>query len=593
MRLFWRGVCAAGLVAVAGAGGQGQVPLGAPPPPGAAVATATAGPGGAATATAAAAPKAGFLKRLCIGLEECKRKLCKTPAGAMLNSMVAPVSGLTGGIIPPFCPLIPSAADLAKPGVSGAAAAAAKEAAEAKERRAAVRFLGTLDCRYYPDAAPALALALRSDPSECVRFEAAMVLNHGCCCNELTVKALQASVSGTAIDGFPEERSVRVRCAAASALEKCLACYVMPADEPVIDRGGGEKPPTPGELPIRPDTIPAPSAKPDQLPPVNPKPAAAGPNRMPSRETIESARRTLNDFNAQLAAYAPAMAAKPALAASGRQSVYHLLKDSAEIPAVNSVPTTNPAPTVTMNPMPGPMPAPTAAPPVASVPATKPTPEAAPAPMLILPMTMNPNPSPTAKPTANLTPPMTMPAAVPVFVPEPTRTPEPPRPTFAPAGLGTTLAPTAPVVASTPMGSTAPTAPPMSAFAPTPMSPMAPAASVAPASRAVAADPVRADAATELGKQVLQAPTVAERHTAIREMVRFDWRQHPVVASVLITSAKADPTPAIRVDCLRHLAAYRMNHPQVMADMAALAADPDEWVRQEAAAALGALRQVP
>jgi hypothetical protein len=64
---------------------------------------------------------------------------------------------------------------------------------------------------------------------------------------------------------------------------------------------------------------------------------------------------------------------------------------------------------------------------------------------------------------------------------------------------------------------------------------------------------------------VLQAPTVAERHAAIREMVRYDWHQYPVIASALVVGAKTDPTPAVRVDCVRHLAAYRMSHPQVLA----------------------------
>src|SRR5262249_58451020 len=96
-----------------------------------------------------------------------------------------------------------SARDGEQGGVAGAAAAAQKEALEAKARRDAVRFLGTLDCRYFPDAAPKLALALRGDSSECVRYEAALVLGRGCCCTELTVKALEASVSGTDVDNFP------------------------------------------------------------------------------------------------------------------------------------------------------------------------------------------------------------------------------------------------------------------------------------------------------------------------------------------------------------------------------------------------------
>src|SRR5262249_29738452 len=92
-------------------------------------------------------------------------------------------------------------------------------------------FLGTVDCRYYPDAIVALTAALRTDGSECVRYEAALALSHGCCCNQKTIDALEASVSGTEKDGNPAERSVRVRCTAAIGLERCLSCYVPPPVE--------------------------------------------------------------------------------------------------------------------------------------------------------------------------------------------------------------------------------------------------------------------------------------------------------------------------------------------------------------------------
>ena len=164
-------------------------------------------------------------------MEACRRKLCATPAGQILNGMTQPLTFATGGLIPPFCPIMPSLADMQKPGVAGASDAIKKDALEAKMRREKVRFLGTVDCRYYPDAIGALTSALRSDGSECVRFEAALALNRGCCCNMKTIEALEASVSGTDKDGNPAERSVRVRCAAATALERCLSCYVPPPVE--------------------------------------------------------------------------------------------------------------------------------------------------------------------------------------------------------------------------------------------------------------------------------------------------------------------------------------------------------------------------
>ena len=80
--------------------------------------------------------------------------------------------------------------DLAKPGAEGAAAVAKADALAAKARRASVRYLGTLDCRYYPEAEAALIAALRTDGVECVRWEAAMALGRSCCCNRRVMAAL-------------------------------------------------------------------------------------------------------------------------------------------------------------------------------------------------------------------------------------------------------------------------------------------------------------------------------------------------------------------------------------------------------------------
>jgi HEAT repeat protein len=93
--------------------------------------------------------------------------------------------------------------------------------------------------------------------------------------------------------------------------------------------------------------------------------------------------------------------------------------------------------------------------------------------------------------------------------------------------------------------------------------------------------------------QMLQGATPAERHAAIRQLVRFDWQKNPVVASALLAGAKGDPAPVVRVDCLRHLAAYQMTHPQVLAELAAMTQDADSWVRDEAAKALAQLKQTP
>src|SRR4051794_1751908 len=146
MRRLLRAALAAGGMAVAISLASCAAP-GVPAAPVAAVPGVAPIPG---APVAVPAEPQGFFAKLCAQCEACRRKLCLTPAGAMLNNMTKPLTMATGGIIPPFCPIVPSAADLAKPGVAGASDAIKKDALEAKMRRDKVRFLGTVDCRYYP-----------------------------------------------------------------------------------------------------------------------------------------------------------------------------------------------------------------------------------------------------------------------------------------------------------------------------------------------------------------------------------------------------------------------------------------------------------
>jgi hypothetical protein len=158
-------------------------------------------------------------------VERCRVKLCKCEIVKMLRSSLAPASLATGGLIPVgnCCPTI-KREDLAKPADSseGAAARIKKDLEEAAARRAAVRFLGTVDCRYWPEAEEALINALRADKIECVRYEAAVVLQRGCCCTKKVAKALTITIEGTETDGHPAERSCRVQDAAAIALSMCV-----------------------------------------------------------------------------------------------------------------------------------------------------------------------------------------------------------------------------------------------------------------------------------------------------------------------------------------------------------------------------------
>lgn len=172
----------------------------------------------------------GPLEKFGDTLHKCRKKLCNSPFGQMINGMTMPLSAMTGGVIPTFCPPI-DLSDLAKPGVEGESAAVKKDAAEAKARRAAVRVLGTVDCRYYPDVEPKLLAALRTDGNECVRYEAALALSNGCCCSKKIIEILTISVAGGEEDGAPAERSERVRDTAATALARCISC-VKVVEEP-------------------------------------------------------------------------------------------------------------------------------------------------------------------------------------------------------------------------------------------------------------------------------------------------------------------------------------------------------------------------
>ena len=160
---------------------------------------------------------------------ECKQKICNSAIGKLLNAILMPVSAMSGGLLGPFCPgpNNPNPADLAKPADSaqGAAARIKQEEADARARAAAVRYLATVDCRYYPEAEAALINSLRADTSECVRIEAAKAFANGCCCNRRTMAALLLVVNESDADGNPIESSECVKALSFIALKKCLASH--------------------------------------------------------------------------------------------------------------------------------------------------------------------------------------------------------------------------------------------------------------------------------------------------------------------------------------------------------------------------------
>lgn len=486
-----------------------------------AVPAAPAVPAGPAQAAGAAQAAAGPLARFCAMLEDCKRKTCATPAGQLINGITKPLTALTGGVIPPFCPVMPTEADLKKPGVAGAADVAKKDALEAKARQGAVRYLGTLDCRYYPDAALALVAALRTDGNECVRYEAAVVLGRGCCCTQKTLEALIASVSGTEADGNPAERSVRVRCAAAAAMDRCLACGTsLPPPEVEVE----EKKPTTGDVVIPksadvavPNGDTKPTDKKDEVKPSDKdkkdkekdgiKPILPTVSRLPNRATLETARRTLTAFQNQV------LATNRTPVTTGETSVYQILKTA--VGEVGGNPNATFA-SIVETPRPAP----------AVLPMTLP------APAVVREATVLPAPAPTAIPTPKFLPtPMVKPAAVEAALP------------------------TIPVIPA--------------------------AAIVVPA----APKPDAGYPAEDLTKWIvlaLNAKDAKDRHAAIRELVKSDWTKHPAIPQTLLNVAKSDLIPAVRVDALRHLTAYKMTHPTMNATLETLSRDSDTWVAEEA-----------
>src|SRR5260221_10585324 len=111
--------------------------------------------------------------------------------GQMLKNRRKPLGLAGGGLIEPLCPTTPSAADLDKAkekgGAEGLAAEIKASEGGAKARRAALRYLGTVDCQRWPEAQGAVADGLRADPNECVRWEAALAMGSGCCCTKKTI----------------------------------------------------------------------------------------------------------------------------------------------------------------------------------------------------------------------------------------------------------------------------------------------------------------------------------------------------------------------------------------------------------------------
>lgn len=291
--LFWTLPAPAQLPAAGGAaGGPAAAPGGAAAP-------------AAGAAAGGAAPK-NIWSFLCMTPEQkaaCKAKLCASPLVKFMGGALTPARAFSGGLLPQCCPNANDANpnDLLKPADSaeGAAARIKQKEAQAKARRAAIRYLGTVDCRRYPEAEAALINGLRADENECVRFEAALALGNGCCCTKQIIEALTLTVSGRKSND-PAETSERVKCAAAVALARCLARYCETGDAPKQPEKPGEpgkieepppdsppQAPTPEPGQELPAPIPADKETPGLLPAPRPTGSVAPPH-------IEDARRVLH-----------------------------------------------------------------------------------------------------------------------------------------------------------------------------------------------------------------------------------------------------------------------------------------------------------
>ncbi|MFI4874373.1 MAG: HEAT repeat domain-containing protein [Blastopirellula sp. JB062] len=203
------------------------------------VPTAAAGSAGAYPTTALApipsAASGGFFSEICSCLHAKHVDCCNSAFGHFLHDSFAPVSMMTGGILPPPCNSVYNqvqnqiANGVGPDGqpVSPAQAAAAKIAqdqAQVPARVAAVKALAAVDWHWYPEAEAALIASLRSDRSECVRFQAAIAFAEARTMTKAACEALRICAEGSDKDGNPSENSPRVRIMAVEALTHCIDC---------------------------------------------------------------------------------------------------------------------------------------------------------------------------------------------------------------------------------------------------------------------------------------------------------------------------------------------------------------------------------
>ncbi|MEM9588431.1 MAG: hypothetical protein AAGA03_14200, partial [Planctomycetota bacterium] len=157
-------------------------------------------------------------------------RLKTSPLGRLAAGMRKPLSLVTGGIVADEKP--PNAEEKAQPGPEGTAAQIKAVKLQAPKRQAAIKELKGADVRYHPEVEANLITALRADPSECVRLEAATVIGTLPICTEALSKALEICATGSEADGNPAELSVRVQLRAEASLARCLCCLPQNSSTP-------------------------------------------------------------------------------------------------------------------------------------------------------------------------------------------------------------------------------------------------------------------------------------------------------------------------------------------------------------------------
>lgn len=563
--------------------------------------------GGPVVPVAPAAAPATIWQKLGISKEQrlqCKYQMCQSKIGQLLNNATKPLAALTGGLLGDCCPTTPSPFELAKPGAEGAAAAIQKDTAEAKARRAAVRYLGTVDCHWWPEAEKALIGALRTDRNECVRWEAAMALGSGCCCTKDVITSLAITISGSEKDGAPAETSERVKSAAEGTLQHCLACYEKVETVPEV--------PAPPAVPQKPERSPerGTPAEREHAPPggmslLTPEAAhlALYYNHvmtMPIAQVVSDARRAMEKRLKEPVVGAPLP--------TGAHDLFHVVATAVGVPSSGRLSgpvtidsgVTMAAPVGTASEPNGMMMAsmekpvvttPSAAMPVVETPAVVVMPTGVPVEMSMPDKKSHKMAS--RKPAAAPMPVMASVAAAQVagrdakanaFGPmspmdRPMRSPMD-RPTSY-ASAWSPPAQELPALSSTFVaGPVSSVSAPSSSFAPSPCVMSSPSASsVVPAGG--------------FGPSIQPLLTVirtsnfpSQREWAVETMASINGRDRPEVVAALLTAASQDPAGSVRAACVRSLAQLHLRTQQVVTAFQMLQGDIDPQVRHEATVAM-------